>query len=156
MILRRVPEPYRAPLIVLAVLAAAVAAVAAVAVRTAPVRDSVRVYTQLLGAANRQDVEAARRLCSTRYASGHPLLPAAEGGLVGLPRNIHKNFQAWRDGPDVLLCPTNRIGPVYRFVHEPDGWRFDGPVGLLMGNGQVVRSVDVDPTQPTPTAPDLE
>jgi hypothetical protein len=103
------------------------------------VRESVRVYTELIAAANRQDVEAAGRLCSARYLAGHPLRPARSGGLVGFPRNIpHQNFQAWREGPNVWICPTNRVGPVYQFVHERGGWRFDGPVGILRGRGQFV------------------
>ena len=65
--------------------------------------------------------------------------PAHEGGIVGLPRNIHKNFQAWRQGPNVWLCPTNRVGPVYQFVRESGSWRFDGPVGILRGRGEFVR-----------------
>jgi len=105
---------------------------------TRPVRESVRIYTELLAAASREDVESARKLCTTRYARAHTLAPAPEGGLTGLPRNIHKNFQAWRDGADVLLCPTNRVGPVYRFRLENDAWRFDGPVGVLQGRGRFV------------------
>ena len=115
---------------------AAVVLVAAVAAWTAPVRNSIRVYTDLIVAANRQDVEAAGRLCTARYLAAHPLRPAPEGGLVGLPRNLHQNFQAWRRGPRVWLCPTNRVGPVYQFVREPAGWRFDGPVGILRGRGE--------------------
>ena len=118
---------------------AVVGGVAGVAVQTAPVRQSVKAYTELLAAANSQNVEEVRRLCSTRYAASHALTAASEGGIVGLPRNIHKNFQAWRDGPNVWLCPTNRVGPIYQFVHEADAWRFDGPVGILRGRGQVVR-----------------
>src|SRR5205823_8587313 len=115
-----------------------------VAAWTAPTRAAVHTYTALLGAANRQDVAAASALCSARYRATHSLRPAPEGGLVGLPRNIHKNFQVWRSGPDVWLCPTNRVGPVYQFVHESGFWRFDGPVGILHGRGQFVRIADRD------------
>jgi hypothetical protein len=114
------------------------AGVVALALWTRPERDSVRVYTELLAAANREDVEAAARLCSARYRAEHKLRPAAEGGIVGLPRNIHPNFKAWRHGANVWLCPTNRVGPVYQFVFEKEGWRFDGPVGVLMSGGRLV------------------
>ena len=68
-------------------------------------------------------------LCTARYLQAHPLAVAAEGGIIGVPRNINKNFKAWREGPNVWICPTNRIGPVYQFVFENGAWRFDGPVG---------------------------
>ena len=109
-----------------------------------PVRRSVLTYTELLGAANRPDLtddqrlDLARRLCSTRYLQTHDLKLAPEGGLVGIPRNIHQNFQAWRHGPHVWLCPTNRVGPVYQFVNENGSWRFDGPVGMLRPHGAMV------------------
>jgi hypothetical protein len=132
-------------------VAAAVAAVAGLAVWTAPVRESVRAYTELIVAANRQDVDAAGRLCTARYLASHPLRLSAEGGLVGFPRNIpHQNFQAWRRGPDVLICPTNRVGPVYRFVHEAVGWRFDGPAGVLRGRGQFVPMPEGMPEEDEP------
>ena len=137
-------NPYWTSLLVVAVALAAVAAVAGMAVWTGPARESVRTYTELLGAANRQDVEAARRLCTARYARTHPIRPAPEGGIVGLPRNIHKNFQVWREGPNVWLCPTNRLGPVYQFVRESGFWRFDGPVGILQSRGRFLRLEDGD------------
>jgi hypothetical protein len=121
-----------------AVVAALVAAVVVAEAWTRPVRRAVASYTALLGAANRQDIDAARRLCSARYLKAHALEPASEGGIVGLPRNIHKNFQAWRQGPNVWLCPTNRVGPVYQFVLEAGAWRFDGPVGLLRGRNEFI------------------
>lgn len=133
----------RTALIVSAATAAVVALVAGVAVWTAPVRGSVRAYTELLAAANRQDVEGARRLCTARYARTHTLRPAPDGGLVNLPRNIHKNFRAWREGPHVWLCP-NREGPVFRFVREGGSWRFDGPVGILRSRGPVLRYEEGD------------
>ncbi|SIO07234.1 hypothetical protein SAMN05444166_2305 [Singulisphaera sp. GP187] len=111
-------------------------AVVLMAIQTRPTREAVAAYTALFTAANRQDIEAATRLCSARYLRIHPLRPADEGGIVGLPRNIHKNFQAWRQGPNIWVCPTNRVGPVYQFVRERDAWRFDGPVGLLRGRGE--------------------
>jgi hypothetical protein len=123
---------------------------------TRPVRDSVRAYTELLTAANRQDVEAAERLCSARYRASHAIEPAPEGGLVGLPRNIHKNFQAWSEGPNVWLCPTNRVGPVYQFVYESGGWRFDGPVGVLGPGGRVARLRDGDTAEPPSRPPDQD
>lgn len=122
--------------------AAVLIAVAGAAAWTAPTRRSVQAYTALLGAANRQDVAAAEALCSTRYRAVHRLRPAPDGGLVGLPRNIHKNFQVWREGSYVWLCPTNRVGPVYQFVREAGAWRFDGPVGILRPGGRVARLDD--------------
>jgi hypothetical protein len=140
---------HRPYLIGLAIAGLIAGSLGAVVAWTRPVRESVRTYTELLAAANRQDVSAARALCSRRYALSHPLSPAPDGGLTGLPRNIHKNFQAWRDGNDVLLCPTNRVGPVYRFLLEKDEWRFDGPVGILLGRGQFVPIKEGDePLQP--------
>jgi hypothetical protein len=114
------------------------AALAAEVVATRPVRQAVTAYTALLGAANRQDLDAIRRLCTERYLKVHPPTTAREGGIVGLPRNIHKNFQAWRHGPDVWLCPTNRVGPIYQFHFEAGSWKFDGPVGILRPRGEVV------------------
>ena len=93
--------------------------------------------SELFTIANRPDLTDAERLtraqslCTARYLQAHPLAVAAEGGLVGVPRNINKNFKAWREGPNVWICPTNRIGPVYQFVFENGNWRFDGPVGIL-------------------------
>ncbi|MDE2507163.1 MAG: hypothetical protein KGM43_08135 [Planctomycetota bacterium] len=115
---------------------------------TAPTRASVETYLELLNAANTQNIPAASRLCSTRFLAAHPLLPAKEGGLIGLPRNINKNFQVWRSGRDVWLCPTNRVGPVYRFINESGAWKYDGPAGLLRPRGEFVRYEDArdDPT----------
>ena len=139
----------QAALGLLAVLAA-VGIVSAWAVWTRPERESVRDYTELLAAANRQDVAAARRLCTQRYVAGHSLTPAPGGGLVGLPRNIHVRFQAWREGPHVWVCPTNRIGPVYQFAFEDQAWRFDGLVGILRARGQFVPLTE----EPDTVAPD--
>jgi hypothetical protein len=127
-------------------------AVALMAIQTRPTREAVATYTSLFTAADRQDIEGATRLCSARYLRIHPLRPADEGGIVGLPRNIHKNFQAWRQGANIWLCPTNRVGPVYQFVRERDAWRFDGPVGLLRGRGEFIPLSDL--TDEGPPSPD--
>jgi hypothetical protein len=113
-------------------------------IATQPVRGALRTCTELFTIANRpglsaaERLNAARALCSRRYLQTHELKVADEGGLVGIPRNINKNFQAWREGPNVWICPTNRIGPVYQFVFEDGGWRFDGPVGILRPRGEMV------------------
>jgi hypothetical protein len=110
---------------------ALVALVWAEAAATAPVRDAMRAYSELVAAGNRGDLPAARKLCSGRFLADRPVALAEEGGIVGVPRSIHKNFKAWRQGPDVWICPTNRIGPVYRLIRDGDHWRFDGLVGEL-------------------------
>jgi hypothetical protein len=116
---------------------------------TRPVRQAVSAYMALLDAANRQDIDAVRRLCTERYLASHDPMPAREGGVVGLPRNIHKNVRAWRHGSNVWLCPTNRVGPLYQFVFEHDSWRFDGPVGILRPRGEVIPYADLaDPEGP--------
>jgi hypothetical protein len=115
------------------------AVIVAEVVWTSPVRQSVRTFSELISAANMQDLDRARRLCSVRYLRTHTLRLAQEGGIVGLPRNINKNFQAWREGPNVWLCPSNRVGPLYQFVPERGGWKFDGPIGLLRPRGEIVR-----------------
>jgi len=101
---------------------------------------AVATYSQLIVAANRQDLIAIRLLCSDHYLETHAVRPAKEGGVVGLPRNIDKNFQAWRDGKVVYLCPTNRVGPVYRFLDEAGVWKFDGPAGVLRSGGEFLHS----------------
>lgn len=132
----------------IAVGAACVAAVAAAlayeVVATRPVREAVRAYSELVTVANRPDLskadrlEAARPYFSARYLASHALETAAEGGIVGLPRYINKNFQAWREGPAVWLCPSNRIGPVYQLVKEQGRWKFDGLVGILRSRNVLV------------------
>jgi hypothetical protein len=119
-------------------------------VATQPVRGALYACSELLTAANRPDLRpeerlaAARSLCTRRYLSTHKLDLARDGqGLVGIPRNLNKNFKAWREGDDVWICPTNRIGPVYQFVLEDGAWRFDGPVGILRPMGQMVPMEDV-------------
>jgi hypothetical protein len=110
-------------------------------ITTQPVRGAVRSLAALFTVANRPDLSeserlaAARGLCSAHYLAAHPLVLADEGGIVGIPRNINKNFKAWREGPNIWICPTNRIGPVYQFVYEAGSWRFDGPVGVLGPQG---------------------
>ena len=131
------PKPSRLVWIILGLVAAVVAVGFEIA-WTAPVREAVRCYTELISAANRRDLAAARALCTTNYLATHDLKLAKEGGMIGLPRNIHKNFQAWGEGRDVWLCPTNRVGPVFRFVRESGGWKFDGVIGQLMPGGRVV------------------
>lgn len=115
----------------------AVAALWVVAVATAPERDAMRAYTRLIASANRGDLGEAERVCSTRYLAGHRLVLAAEGGIVGLPRGIHKNFRTWRSGENIWICPTNREGVVYQMAREAGEWRFDGMVGILRG-GKVI------------------
>ena len=130
-----------------AVVAALIAALVVTSVRTRPVRHSVIAFTELLAAANLQDLPRARGLCSSRYLGAHPLEPSAEGGIVGLPRNMHPNFQAWRDGPHVWICPTNRVGPIYQFTREAGAWKFDGPVGLLRGRGRILLDPELTPPE---------
>lgn len=132
--------------VILAILAGEV-------IYTQPVREAVHAYTELLAAANRRDISPdqrltdARRLCSRRYLQTHDLRLAPEGGFVGIPRGIHKNYQAWRHHGNVWICPTNRVGPIYQFVRESGSWRFDGPVGLLQPHWEVVPYVDT-PEEP--------
>jgi hypothetical protein len=125
-------------LIGVAAVAAMIMALVVMSIRTRPVRQSVIAFTELLAAANLQDLPRARGLCTGRYLEDHPLMPSEEGGIVGLPRNMHPNFQAWSQGPHVWICPTNRVGPIYQFVLEDEAWKFDGPVGLLRGRGQII------------------
>ncbi len=120
-------------------------------ITTQPVRGAVRTCTELFTIANRPGLSevarlaAARKLCSSRYLQTHRLAVAdpQDGGLVGFPRNVNKNFQAWREGPNVWICPTNRIGPVYQFVFENGAWRFDGPIAILRPWGEIVRTSDL-------------
>ncbi len=140
----------RIALIVTAIALVLVAGLAFEIITTQPVRGAVRTCAELFTVANRPDItdsarlDAAGQLCSRRYLSEHPLALAPEGGLVNIPRNLHKNYKAWREGPDVLICPTDRAPtrPIYRFVFEGDRWRFDGLVGILRPSGEVVRALE--------------
>jgi hypothetical protein len=116
---------------------------------TGPVRGAVRTCSELFTIANRpglrpeERIAAARALCTRHYLQTHKLDVAGDGqGLVGIPRNINKNFKAWREGPNIWICPTNRIGPIYQFVYEDGSWRFDGPVGILRPWGEIVPMAD--------------
>ena len=138
-------------LLIAGAVVSVVAALAAEVVATRPVRGAVRAFFELIAIANREDeerIEAARPYFSSRYLASHPIQPAAEGGLVGLPRSIHRNFQAWRQGDEIWLCPSNRVGSVYRLVEEGGRWRFDGLAGLLQ-SGNVLVPVDEE-TKPIP------
>jgi hypothetical protein len=127
-------------LVVLALLASPVARVVRSLRMT---RSGMATFTSLLASANVQDLGAVRALCSRRYLETHVIKGSPEGGVVGLPRNIHKNFQVWREGDEVWLCPTNRVGPVYRLVLESGSWKFDGLVGRLVAGGRVEVSDEV-------------
>jgi hypothetical protein len=123
-------------------------------VSTQPVRGAIRTLSELFTVANRPDLSDTERLtkaaslCTARYLQAHPFAVAAEGGLKGVPRNINKNFKAWREGPNVWICPTNRIGPVYQFVFENGIWRFDGPVGILRSWGDFVPTSELPDALP--------
>ena len=131
--------------IVTAIVLALFAALAFEIVATQAVRGALRTCSELFTVANRPDLSeperlaAARQLCTERYLKQHPLAVAPEGGIVNIPRNLNKNFKAWREGNNVLICTSNRIGPIYQFVYEGDRWRFDGLIGILQPRGEVVR-----------------
>ncbi len=103
-------------------------------------RRAVATFVAILAAADDQDLDAIRPLCTDRYLRARPPAPSPGGGVVGFPRGIHQNFQAWREGAEVWLCPTDRVGPVYRFSFEGGACRFDGLVGLLRPGGRVERA----------------
>ncbi len=117
---------------------------------TAPVRGAVRACTELFNVANRPDLSAEERIAqalgSAPAGISRPTSltsPAtARGSSVSL-RNINKNFQAWRHGAHIWICPTDRVGPVYQFVLEDGSWRFDGPVGLLRPHAEFVPMKDL-------------
>lgn len=116
---------------------------------TGPVRQAVRVYSELISVGNRPDLPdeqrlgAARALCSSRFLVEKKLALGPEGGIAGLPRSMNKNFQAWRQGENVWLCPTNRIGPVYQFVKEDGRWRYDGLIAILRPRGELIPISDM-------------
>ncbi len=149
----------RIALIAAAVTAALLGGLAFEIVTTQPTRGALRTCAELFTVANRPDLTdserlaAAAPLCSKRYLLEHPLATAPEGGLANIPRNLNKNFKAWRDGPNVLICiPTgsNRIGPIYRFIYEDSRWRFDGLFGTLRSWGEIVRTNDSTPAEDLP------
>ncbi len=115
-------------------------------ISTQPVRGALRTCSELFTIANRTDLPdserltAARLLCSSRYLEKHPLALAAEGGIVGIPRNLNKNFKAWRTNAHIWICTSNRVGPVYQFVLQDGVWRFDGLVAILRPYGEIVRA----------------
>ena len=87
-------------------------------VRTQPVRGALRTCSELFTAANRPDlrpeerIATARALCTRRYLSTHKLDVARDGqGLVGIPRNLNKNFKAWREGPTSGSARPTGSGP---------------------------------------------
>jgi hypothetical protein len=116
---------------------------------TRPVREAVRTYSELVSLGNRTDLtenqrlEAARSLCSSRYLSTRGLSLGPEGGIVGLPRTIYTNFQAWREGENVWICPRKRNGPIYQFVEQNGVWRFDGLVAVFGRHGEIVNAADL-------------
>jgi hypothetical protein len=118
-------------------------------ISTQPVRGAVRTCSELFTIANRNDLtdaerlKAARTLCSTSFLQDHPLALAVEGGIVGIPRNINVHFKAWREGPNVWICPRDRVGPIYQFVFENGGWRFDGLVAYMGPYGKIERTSDL-------------
>jgi hypothetical protein len=123
---------------------------------TLPVRGALRAFTDLVTVGNRLDVpeaarlSLARQLCSRGYLARQPLVLGPEGGIVGLPRAIDKNFEAWREGRNVWICPTRRtntLRPVYQFIHEENTWKFDGPVAILRPWGEVVRTTELPGTE---------
>lgn len=119
-----------------------------VAIQTAPTRGALTTYTELLSAADREDLKTAEQLCTARYRQAQPLKFAPEGGVIGLPRSIDKNYRAWKEDAAVLLCPTGRTGPVYRFCQEGGRWRFDGPLGILGGHGELWELERIDTESP--------
>ena len=112
-------------------------ALAFVIVRTSPVRGAIQSYMRLVAASNRGDVETVRALCTEGYLARTTLNATDGRELDGIPQGIHQNFQGWVQDGAVLFCPSDRVGPVYRLVRGGDGWLFDGPVGVLRGDGRV-------------------
>ena len=117
----------------------------------APVRGALRTCSELFTVANRPDLADRDRL-DAAAPSLHPTIPErapARRGPRGRarqhPANLNKNFKAWREGRNVLICTSNRVGPVYRFVHEDGRWQFDGLVGILQPSGRVMRASDLPP-----------
>jgi hypothetical protein len=136
-------------LLISAIALASVGGLAFEIVTTQPVRAALRTCSELFTIANRPDLTdskrlaAARLLCTERYLREHPLAVAPEGGLVNIPRNLNKNYKAWREGPNVLICTSNRFGPIYQFTYEGGRWRFDGLIGILRPWGEILRTSDL-------------
>ena len=109
-------------------------------VRTlATTRGAVATYARLIAAANVQDLATIRTFCTDRFLREHPPQPAPQGGVAGFPRQVHPNFRVWIQGDEVWLCPGNRVGLVVRFARVAGHWRYDGEVGLLRPDGEIVR-----------------
>lgn len=105
-------------------------------------RESMQCFVALMNAANQGDLEKMNLYCTQDYLKRQPLELAPEGGAKNIPRGIDKNFQVWRSGASVRVCPTNRVGPVYQFKHEQGRWKFDGVIGILRPGGRIL---PVDP-----------
>ncbi len=118
-------------------------------VRTQPVRGALRTCSELFTAANRPDLRPEERIETARACARGDISDAQAGRRAGRPgtrrhpRNLNKNFKAWREGANVWICPTNRFGPVYQFIFEDGTWRFDGLVGMLEPRGRVVPKEDL-------------
>ena len=110
-------------------------------------RRAVAVYARLIAGANAQDLPAVRSLCAARYLQAHPIERSKNGGLVGFPRQIHPNYQVWRQGGEVWLCQGNRVGVVVRFVPEGEVWKYAGVVGILRSDGRIASANDLDETR---------
>ena len=104
-------------------------------------RGALRTYARIVASANLGDLATVRSLCSEHFLAAHPLEAAENGGVVGFPRQIHPNYQVWVEGPEVWLCPSNRVGLVYRFRLEADTWKYDGPVGLMRSRGEIIPAI---------------
>jgi hypothetical protein len=111
-------------------------------IMTAPVRESMQTLSRIIAESNQSEADTTRveLLCTSRYRATHRLRVAPEGGFVGLPRSVSKNFRAWREADKVWICPSNRDrnGPIYQFVREEGVWKFDGPVGILTTRGEIL------------------
>ena len=134
-------RPWRSRGVQVAVGALVVVLLIPVVVRTignlAVTRRAVAVYARLIASANVGNLAAVRSLCASRYLQEHPLKRSIQGGLVGFPRQIHPNYQVWREGGEVWLCPGNRVGVVVRFVAKAGVWKYAGVVGLLRSDGRI-------------------
>jgi hypothetical protein len=125
-------------LVVVVALGLAAGVIALEAMRTAPVRGALRAFTALITATNRDDLDAVRARCSARYLRTHSIKLADEGGVLAMPRAIHKNFRAWTQDGAVWICPGNRVGLVFQMVPERGEWKFDGLVGMLRPGKQFI------------------